>query len=84
MGSLPSSVLVHLFLKFLESGHFKFIIRKDSNPFCFIDNMLLIYPWKNNELNNIKPIISFMYEPKNNTLAFLKILLINNNSKIEF
>ena len=45
MGSPLSGVIACFFLEFLESGISKFIIPKDLNYFCHIDDTLLIYPW---------------------------------------
>ena len=76
---LSGESLAYLFLEFLDSCPFKFIILKDSNYFYYIDYILLIYPWKNglkitDRLNNIEFIIDFTYKLKtNNTLCFLDI-----------
>ena len=61
MGSPLNGALACLFLEFLESGPFKFIIPKDSNYFYYTDDILLIYPQDNDltkitdRLNNIEP-----------------------------
>ena len=74
--------LLHTFyLKFLESGPFKYIIPNTVCYFRYID-ILLIYPQDlylhsiTDRLNNVEPSIKFTYElESNNTLAFLDILL---------
>ena len=47
MGSPRSGILAYLFLEFLESGLFKFIIFKVFNYFSYTDDMVLIYSWNN-------------------------------------
>ena len=85
-----SGVLACLFLEFLNSGHFKFMTPRNSNYFRHTDDILLIYPRNNDvtkitdRLYNFEPNINFTYElENNNTLPFLKILLINHN-KLEY
>ena len=91
MSSSLTEVVACLFLELLKSGLFKFIIRKDSNYFRYIDDISYIYPRNNDftkitdRLNNVEPSINFTYKQENNnTLNFLDILLINNKNKFEF
>ena len=51
MGSPLSGVLARQFLEFLETSLFKFIIPQDSNIFLYIDYILSIYPWNNDNKN---------------------------------
>ena len=78
MGSLLSGILACIYLEFLESGPFKYIIPNNSSYFRYIGNILLIYPQELNSkritdrLNDIEPSIKFIYElESNNTLPFL-------------
>ena len=84
-------VLTCLFIEFLDSGPFRFMIPKDSSHFYYIDEILLIYTRNyyltkfTDRLNNIEPPLDFTYESENNKiLSLLDILLINNNNKLEF
>ena len=90
MGSPPSRVLGCIYLEFLESGPFKYIIPNTASYFRYIENILLIYPQNldlhsiTDRLNNVESSIKFTYElESNNTLPFLDILLIRiiNNLK---
>ena len=85
-----SGILACLFLEFLESGHFKFIIPKDFNYLCYIDDILFIYSWNNDLikimdwLNNIESSVDFAYKlENNNTLLFLNISRISNDNNLE-
>ena len=84
MGSPLSGFLKCLFLEFLESFLFRFIIDKDSNHYCYISDILLIYQWNNdfkiiNRHKKIEPTINLICQLEtNNTLSYLEILLINN------
>ena len=91
MGSPLSGVLACIYLEFLASGPFKFIIPNTARYFRYIDDILLIYPRDldlhsiTDRLNNVKPSIKFTYElESNSTLPFLDILLIRNINKLEF
>ena len=75
MGSLLSGVLACLYLGFLESGPFKYIIPNTAHYFRYINDILLIYLQDldlqsiTDRLNNVEPSIKFKYELKyNNTL----------------
>ena len=83
MGSHHSSVLVWIYLEFLESDPFKYIITSNPSYSRYIDDILLIYPQDLNlnsiadRLNNIEPSIKFTYEfESNNILPFMDVLLI--------
>ena len=89
MGFLLSEVLAYIFLEFLESGPFQYIIPNTDRYFRYIDDILLIYPQDldlhsiTDRLNNVEPSIKLMYEfESNNTLTFLDILLIRNINKL--
>jgi len=91
MGSPLSGVLACLYLEFLESKPFKYILPADSNYFRYIDDILFIYPLNHNitqiveRLNKIEPTINFTHELEHkHTLPFLDILLTNNNNHLEF
>ena len=91
MGSPLSGVLACIYLEFLESGPFKYIIPNTSHYSRYIDDILLIYPQDlglhsiTDRLNNVEPSITFPNELKyNSTLTFLDILLIRNINKLEF
>ena len=91
MGFLLSGVLACIYLEFLESGPFKYIIPNTARYFRYIDNILLIYPQDldlesiTDRLNNVGTCVNFIYElESNNTLTFLDILLIRNINKQEF
>ena len=82
MGSLLSRVLACIYLEFLESGPFKYIIPNTARYFRYIDDFLLIYSQDldlhsiTDSLNNVEPSIKFTYElESNSTLPFLDILL---------
>ena len=90
MGSPLSGVLACIYLKFFESGPFKYIPPNIAHYFRYIDNILLIYPQDldlhsiTDRLNNVKPSKKFKYELEyNSTLPFLDILLIRNINKLE-
>lgn len=91
MGSPLSGFLACIFLEFLESGPFKYIIPDDTHYFLYIDDILFIYPQKHDlnkitdRLNRVEPTIKFTHElESNNSLPFLDILLTRNNNKLEF
>ena len=91
MGSPLSGVLACIYLEFLESGPFKYIIPNTAHYFRYINDILLIYPQDldlhsiTDRLNNVEPSIKFTYELEyNSTLPFLDILLIRNINKLEF
>ena len=91
MGSPLCGVLACLFLEFLESGPFQYILPNNSNFFRYIDDMLFIYPKNCNlsyiidKLNDVEPSIKFTHElEQNHTLPFLDTLIINNNNILEF
>ena len=91
MGSLLSGVLACIYLEFLESGPFKYIIPNTAHYFRYIDDILLIY-LQDLDLqtiidrpNNVEPSVKFTYELEyNSTLPFLDILLIRNINKLGF
>ena len=89
MGSPLSWVLACIYLEFLESGPFKYIIPDTAHYFRYIDDILLIYP-QDLDLHsitdklNVEPFkftceLEYIY-----TLPFLDILLIRNINKLEF
>ena len=85
MGALLSGLLACIYLEFLESGPFRYIIPNTARNFSYIDDILLIYPQDlylhsiTDRLNNVEPSIRFTYELEyNGTLTFLDILLIRN------
>ena len=91
MGSPLSGVLACIYLEFLESCPFKYIIPNTACYFRYIDDTLLIYPQDldlhsiTEKLNNVELSIKFTYElESNSTLHFLDILLIRNINKLEF
>ena len=91
MGSPLSGVLACIYLEFLESGPFKYIIPNTAHYFSYIDDILLIYAQDldlyriTDRLNNVEPFIKFTYELEyNSTQPFLDILLIRNINKLEF
>ena len=91
MGSPLSGVLACIYLEFLESGPFKYIIPNTARYFRYIDDILLIYLQYldlhsiTDRLNNVEPSIKFTYELENNsTLPYLDISLIRNINKLEF
>ena len=91
MGSPVSGVLACIYLEFLESDSFKYIIPNTACYFRYIDGILLIYPQDLDlhsiidRLNNVEPSIKFTYElESNSTLPFLDILVIRNINKLEF
>ena len=91
MGSPLSGVLACIYLEFLESGPFKYIIPNTARYFRYIDDILLIYPQDldlhsiTDKLNNVEPSLKFTYELEYNyTLPFLDILLIRNINKLKF
>ena len=67
MGSL-SGVFTCIYLAFLKSGLFKYIIPCNSNYFRYIDNILLIYLQEfelvkiTDRLNKIEPTLKFIHE----------------------
>ena len=78
MGSPLSGVLACIYLEFLESGPFRYIIPNTAHFFRFIDDILLIYPQDpdlhsiTDKLNNVEPSLKFTYElVYNYTLLFL-------------
>ena len=91
MGSQLKRVLVCIYLEFLKSIPFKYIIPNTARYFRYIDNILLIHPQDldlhsiTDRLNNVEPSIKFTYEVESNsTLPFPDILLIRNINKQEF
>ena len=83
MGSPLSGVLASIYLEFLGSGPFEYIIPNTAHYFRYIDDILLIYPQDldlhsiTDRLNNFKPSIKFTYELEyNSTLAFLDSYLL--------
>ena len=91
MGSPFSWVLPYIYLQFLKSGPFKYIIPNTARYFRYIDDILLIYPHDldlhsiSDRLNHVEPSMKFTYELKSNsTLPFMDILLIRNINKQEF
>ena len=82
MGSPLSGVLACLFLEFLETKPFKYILPNDIQYFRYIDDILIIYPNKYNitsliqKLNKVEPSIIFTAElEKDNALPFLDVLI---------
>ena len=79
------------FLKFLESGPFKYIIPSSASFFRYIDAISLIYP-QDIDLNcitdrrdDVESSIKFTCEfESNNTQLFSGVLLIRNDDKLEF
>ena len=91
MESLLSEVLECVYLEFLESGPFHYIIPNTAHYFKYINDILLIYSHDldlhsiTDRLNNIEPSIKFTYELEyNSTQPFLDILLIRNINKLAF
>ena len=91
MGCPLCGVLACIYLEFVESGSFKYIIPNTAHYFRYIDDILLIYPQDldfhsiTDRLNNVEPSIKFTYELEyNSTLPFLVILLIMNIYQLEF
>ena len=91
MASPLDGVLTCIYLEFLESGPFKYIIPNTARYFRYIDDILLIYAQDldlhriTDRLNNVEPSIKFTYElESNSTLPFLDIILIRNINKLEF
>ena len=91
MGSPLSGVLACIYLEFLESGPFNYIIPNTTRYFRYIDDILLIYTQDldlhsiTDRLNNVEHSIKFTYElESNSTLPFLDILLIRNINKLQF
>ena len=91
MGSPLSGVLACIYLEFLESGPFKYIIPNTAHYFRYIDDILLTYAQDldlfsiTDRLNNVERSLKFTYELEyNSTLPFLDILLIRNMNKLEF
>ena len=76
MGSLLSGVLACIYLEFLESGPFKYIIPNTVCYFRYKDNILLIYPQGldlhsiTGKLNNVEPSIKFTYELESSNTTF--------------
>ena len=90
MGSPLSGVLACLYLEFLESGPFKYIIPENALFLRYIDDALLIYPRHVNlenlvaRLNDIEPSINFTYECESNaTLAYLDVLLHRTGNTLQ-
>ena len=77
MGSSLSGVLAGLFLEFLESKPFKYILPNDIHYFSYIDDILIIYSNKHNipsithRLSQIEPSLNFTYELKKTTILYL-------------
>ena len=71
MDSVLTSVLACIYLEFLESGPFTYIIPSNTSYFRYIVDILLIYPPDLN-LNritdklNAEPSIKFIYELESN------------------
>ena len=91
MGSPFSGVLACIYLEFLESGPFYYIIPNTAHYFRYIDDILLIYPQDLNflsitgRLNNVEPSLKFTYKIEYNyTLPFLDSLLIRHINELEF
>ena len=91
MGSALGRVLAYIYLEFLESGPFRYIIPNTARYFRYIDDILHIYPQNldlhsiTKRLNNVEPSIKFTYELESNiTLPFLDILLVRNINELEF
>ena len=91
MWSPLSGARACIYLEFLESGPFKYIIPNTAHYFRYIDDILQIYPQDldlhgiTDWLNNVEPSINFTYELEyNSTSHFLDILLIRNIIKLEF
>ena len=91
MGSPLSGVLACIYLEFLESGPFKYVIANSARYFRYIDDILLINPQDLNlysitdGLNNVEPLKRVTYElESNNTFPFLDIFLTSNINKLEF
>ena len=81
MGNSISGVLARLFLEFLESGPFKYILPINTTYFRYIDDILIFLPQNikiekiAEKLNNVEPSINFTNEKgSNNTIPFLDIL----------
>ena len=91
MGSPVSGVLACLFLEFLESGPFSYILPKTTTYFRYIDDALIIYPRQTNlenlvtRLNDVEPTIKFTHEDENDdTLPFLDVRLHRTENKLKF
>ena len=91
MGSPLGGFLACIYLEFLKSGPFKYIIPNTACYFRYIDDILLIYPQDldlhsiTDRLNNVEPSIKLTFElESNSTLPFLDIILIRNINKQEF
>ena len=83
IGSLFNAVLTCIYLEFLESGPFKYIISSNPSYFTYIDDISFIYPQDfdinriTKRLNNVEPSIKFLYElESNNTLPFLNVFYL--------
>ena len=90
MGSPLCGVLAFLYLEFLESDPFKYIIPNTVCYFRYIDDLVLIYSQDldlhsiTDRLNNVEPSIKFTYKLEyNNTFPFLDILFIKNINKLK-
>ena len=70
MGSPRRGIFAFIYLKFIESGHFKY---KIPIYFRYIDDILLIYTQELNlikitdRLNKIEPTVKFIYELETNS-----------------
>ena len=91
MGSALSGFLACIYLEFLESVPFKYILPNTAHYFRYINDILLIYLQDLDlhsiidSLDNVEPSIKCTYELEyNSTLTFLDILLIRNINKLEF
>ena len=91
MGSPISGFLACIFLEFLESGPFKYVLPRDSHLFRYIDDGLLIYPETFSlpkiveKLNKKEPTINFSYELEtDSTLPFLDIMIHRSDTELHF
>ena len=86
-----SGVIACIYLEFLKSGPFEYIIPSSASYFRYIDDILLSYPQDldlnsiTDRLNNVEPSIRFTCEfESQNTPPFLDVLLIRNSDKFKF
>ena len=89
MVSQLNGVFACIYIEFLESGPFKYIIPNTASYFRCIDDILLIYPQDldlhsiTDRLNNVEPSLKFTNEPEPNNTTFSGHLIRNIN-KLEF
>ena len=91
MGCPISCALACLFLEFLESGPFQYILPKNSHYYRYIDDALFIYPQNIDlpnlvhRLNDIEPTIKFTFEKEqDNSIPFLDIFIHRSTPHLTF